>query len=185
MFSQAEKQQSVHGGGGRVSGRERDHPSQPINHSEEAYTHWVDYALKGLEAVIHRKHMVLTVCNPSQLRTDRQTSAETLGIDVEGSGKLPWTARAWGTHEQNSEEPGASLGSGPHWGALSNNALTRDPLEQAEDCTSFCLNFVWDLFEFLPSWEQRKTAQLDEHMTWGDRFSIWGHWLVFHPNSCW
>lgn len=118
---------------------ERDHPSQPINPSEEAYTHWVDYALKGLEAVIHRKHMVLTVCNPSQLRTDRQTSAEMLGMDVEGSGKLSWTAQAWGTHKQNPEEPGASPGSGPHWGALSNNVLTRDPLEQAEDGTSSCI----------------------------------------------
>lgn len=180
MFSQAEKQQSVHGGGGWVSGRERDHPSQPINRSEESCTHWVDYALKGLEAVIHRKHMVLTVCNPSQLRTDRQTSAETLGMDVEGSGKLPWTARAWGTHEQNPEEPGASPGSGPHWGALSNKALTRTPWSRLRIAPAF----VWNLFEIclnffllgsrgrLPSWMNTWLGVIDFQFEDTDLFFI-------------
>lgn len=47
----------------------------------------MDNALKSLEAIIHRKHVVLTVCNPSQLRTDRHTNTcrDVSGKDVEDS----------------------------------------------------------------------------------------------------
>lgn len=73
------------------AGRERD-----LNHrSEEACTHRVDDALKSLEAIIHLKHMVLTVCYPCQLRTDTNTCREVSGMeDMEDYGEL--LCGAWG-----------------------------------------------------------------------------------------
>lgn len=78
MFSQAEKT-SVHGRRGGRGERAALTADQPFGRS---LTHWVDDALKSLEAIVHRKHMVLTVCNPSQLRTDRRMYRGVSGMDV-------------------------------------------------------------------------------------------------------
>lgn len=104
------------GGLGRGRERERDRliftADQPFRRSL--------YSLSGLclegPGSRHSQETHGPYCLQSEPTENRQTNKcrDVSGTDVEGSGKLPWTARAWGTHVQNLEEPGASTGSGPH-----------------------------------------------------------------------
>lgn len=99
----------------------------------------MDDALKGLEAIIHRKHMVLTVCNPSQLRTDRHTNTyrDVSAMDVGDSGKSLLYCMGLGYLCQNPEESGAFTRlRASSLTALSSDRLARDPLQQADGGSS-------------------------------------------------
>lgn len=63
----------------------RERPPQ-----RKSSTHGVYDALQRLEAIIHWKHVILTVCNPGQLRTQQthESHGAMSGEDVENLGKL-------------------------------------------------------------------------------------------------
>jgi len=90
-------------------------------------THWVDDALQGLKAVIYRKHVILTVRNPGQLRTQQtQTHTETCKVRTWRTGKSHWVQGA-PSHVEPAGTEGLAWAQGPHCKALSHNELTSRP----------------------------------------------------------
>ena len=121
MTTQAEEQPALVSWSWGMYSRAGGRKCPSIQSQRKRSTHGVDDPLQGLKAVVDRKHVILTVCDPGQLRTQqtrrqvrpgcrelrKATGSRGLHLLLEPRG--PW---------------GFAWAQGPQWKALRHNELT-------------------------------------------------------------
>lgn len=147
--------------------------------SERCSTHWVDDALQSLKAVIYRKHMVLTVRNPGELRTNTPRCV-TLG----------WELRK-ATGAEGALSPFKTQRNLSSWLGLAEkpSVIMNFPAASLERAWRVGSSF-YICFNTLLLGTRGKIAQLDEQFGLG--WCIYGfggsplaHFLPIHSNFCW
>lgn len=143
-------------------------------------THWVDDALQSLKAVIYRKHMVLTVRNPGELRTNTPRCVT-----------LEWGELKKATGAEGVLSPFKTQRNLSSWLGLTEKPLVimNFPAASLERAWRVGSSF-YICFNTLLLRSRGKIAQLDEQFGLG--WCIYGsggrplaHFLPIHSNFCW